>query len=83
MSTTVKPDPYPENMTPQEAADYIGVSLWTVRRWMKTGMLPFMQPSGRTGSILLAKADLRRFLDAATMPATTGPLFRGGGGAAS
>jgi excisionase family DNA binding protein len=75
MSTT-KPDPYPypENMTPQEAADFIGVSLWTVRRWMKTGMLPYIQPSGHSGSILVAKESLRLFLDAATLPATAGPL---------
>jgi len=75
--TTVKPDPYPENMTPQEAADFTGVSLWTVRRWMKTGMLPYMQPSGHSGSILIRKSVLRHFLDAATMPATAGPLAGG------
>lgn len=74
MSTTVKPDPYPEKMTPQEAAGYINVSLWTVRRWMKTGMLPYMQPTGHSGSILIAKSVLHRFLDAATLPATAGPL---------
>jgi excisionase family DNA binding protein len=75
MSTTAsKIDPYPDHMTPQEAADYIGVSLWTVRRWMKTGMLSYVQPSGHGGSILVAKESLRLFLDAATLPATSGPL---------
>jgi excisionase family DNA binding protein len=79
MSTTVKPDPYPDHMTPQESADYVCVSLWTVRRWIADGLLPYIQPSGRGGSILIAKSDLRRFLDAATTQATAGPLFSGGG----
>jgi DNA binding domain, excisionase family len=61
-------------MTPQEAADFIGVSLWTVRRWIADGLLPYIQPSGRGGSILVAKESLRHFLDAAAMPATSGPL---------
>lgn len=67
----------PDWMDPETAALYAGVSLWTVRRWIKHRLLPYAQPSGPTGRILIAKASVDAFLAASTVPATAGPLVSG------
>jgi excisionase family DNA binding protein len=61
-------------MDPEGAAEYAGVSLWTIRRWLKLRQLPYAQPSGRTGRIRIARSDIDAFLRAATVPASAGPL---------
>jgi excisionase family DNA binding protein len=71
--------PVPRRQTVKQAATYTGLSVWTLRRFLENGWIPYMQPSGLGGHILINTADLDRFLDAATMPATAGPLFSGGG----
>lgn len=56
------------------AARY-GLSEWTIRRWIKAGMLPYSQPAGVPGGhILIDTRDMDRFLAASRTDATTGPL---------
>jgi|SRR5215831_3449266 len=47
--------------TPQDTARTTGVSVATVRRWLKTG-LPYSQPKPG-GRILIKREDLERFLE--------------------
>lgn len=43
----------PEHMTLAQAADRIGVSRWTVRRWVNDGKLQAIHPGGGTNPILV------------------------------
>jgi excisionase family DNA binding protein len=69
----------PPRQSVKQAATYTGLSVWTLRRFLENGWIPFMQPSGLGGHILINTVDLDRFLDAATTQATAGPLFRAEG----
>jgi excisionase family DNA binding protein len=70
------PAPAPPRLTIREAATYAGLSVWTLRRFIAGGYLPYIQPSGPGGHILINTADLDRFLSEATTPASAGPLAR-------
>ena len=43
----------PEHMTLAQAAAHIGVSRWTVRRWVNSGRLQAIHPGGGTNPILV------------------------------
>ena len=48
--------------TIQEVARYLRVSMATVRRWTRTGLLPSYRPGGRYGRRLFSEAHVREFL---------------------
>ena len=50
-----------EFLTLQDAAEFCGLAIGTVRRLTRNG-LPFVQIAGRGGKILISKAELRAFL---------------------
>jgi excisionase family DNA binding protein len=43
----------PEQLTLAQAADRIGVSRWTVRRWVTSGKLQAIHPGGGTNPMLV------------------------------
>lgn len=55
-----------------EVAEQTGVGLSTAQRWVASGLLPYSQPGGPRGVVLVRPADLEAFLD----------RHREGGGAA-
>jgi len=46
--------------TVEDAADYMGCSVLTVRRYMYSGALPYSKPTG--GRVYISRADLDAFL---------------------
>jgi excisionase family DNA binding protein len=49
----------PKAYSPESAAKQLGVSLTTLRRWLKDGLLGYVQPDRR---ILIPESELTRFL---------------------
>jgi excisionase family DNA binding protein len=49
----------------QEAADFLGISMPTARRWTATGKLPVKRFSSRV--LRISEADLALFIDIASM----------------
>lgn len=45
----------------EEASRYLGVSLRTLKSWMKGGLIPFSKPSRKV--VLIAKSDLDAFAE--------------------
>jgi excisionase family DNA binding protein len=45
-------------MTPKEAADMIGVTVNTIRRWVQNGRLVAWQPAGKRGWISIRRDSL-------------------------
>jgi hypothetical protein len=43
----------PKYLSPQQFSDLSGLSIATVRRYLKAGMLSFVQPAGPRGRILI------------------------------
>lgn len=58
-------------LTRTEAAKAARVSRSTIDRWISTGHLPVIRLGRR---VLVTRAALSALLDAATVPATSGPL---------
>jgi excisionase family DNA binding protein len=48
----------PEHLTLAQAADRIGVSRWTVRRWVNSGKLQAIHPGGGTNPMLVTAASV-------------------------
>lgn len=68
-------DIWPDNLTPLDAADYIGTTEGTIRRFIRDGVLPYSKPGGKTKSrILIRRTDLDALIAANYHPATSGPL---------
>ena len=57
-------------LSPQEFSELSGLSLSTVRRYLRNGRLPYRQPAGRRGRILIPAAALE-LSSAATPPGET------------
>lgn len=49
--------------SPEEAADWLGVSPATVRRMLADGRLPFVRLGGPNGKRRIARSALERFVD--------------------
>ena len=49
-----------EVLTPEEAAPYLRVSVWTLRRWIRNGAFPAVRLPG--GFYRIRRDDLERFL---------------------
>ncbi len=49
------PEQRPSFLSPQEFGQLSGLSLATVHRYLKRGCLPYRQPSGRRGRILIPR----------------------------
>jgi excisionase family DNA binding protein len=45
----------PAYMSPKQAADYYGVCLHTIMRWINAGKLAVLQPAGPRGRILIPR----------------------------
>ena len=54
-------------LSPREFGALSGLSLATVRRYLRSGRLPYRQPAGRRGRILIP-ADALELVSAATPP---------------
>ena len=52
-----------ELMTIKAAADFAKVSVWTVRRWCRRGVMSRKTSTARCGRILINKSSLRKFLE--------------------
>lgn len=60
---------------PDETAAYLNVSIATVRRFRRDGVLPVVKLGGKSKSrIRFRQSDLDALIAANTSPATTGPL---------
>lgn len=55
-----------------EAADFLGVSKWTVKKWRSTGKGPPYIKGGKTDHPLYRRSDLQNYLDANTVNPTSG-----------
>ena len=66
-----------------EAAEYIGVTEHTLRRFYRDGLLPYTKPSGgkpeSKSRIRILRSDLDALIAAGLVAATQGPLAAGGG----
>jgi excisionase family DNA binding protein len=49
----------PDYLSPQEFARLSGLGIATVRRYLKAGRLPFTQPAGHRGRVLIPRAALK------------------------
>jgi excisionase family DNA binding protein len=56
----------PEHLTLAEAADRIGVSRWTVRRWVNAGKLTAIHPGGGTNPMLVTAESVEALATEAT-----------------
>ena len=80
MTTSTSAYKWPDYLSPIDAADYLGVTEGTVRRWLRDGVCPFSKPGGKTKSrILIRRTDLDALINAGYVRATSGPLADGGG----
>ena len=52
-----------ELMTLKAAADFAKVSVWTMRRWCRRGVISRKTSRARCGRILISKASLKKFID--------------------
>jgi hypothetical protein len=52
--------PSPKNLSPQEFSEQSGLSIASVRRYLRDGKLPFAQPGGPRGRILIPPDALAR-----------------------
>jgi len=52
-----------ELMTLKAAADFAKVSVWTVRRWCRKGVVSRKTSQARCGRILISKRSLIKFLE--------------------
>jgi hypothetical protein len=59
--------PAPRYLSPQQFSGLSGLSLATVHRYLRNGRLPYQQPAGRRGRLLIP-ADALELLSAATPP---------------
>lgn len=58
--------------SPQEFATLTGLSIATVHRYRKAGKLPFLQPGGPGGRILIPANALDQFIHAVKVEASPG-----------
>jgi len=56
-----------ELLTIPDAADYLNISHWTVRKWMRLKRIPYMQVNSRV--IRIEKKDLDQFVKETKIPA--------------
>ena len=64
MTPTTMLTPPPRMLSPGAIADLLGVSRRTVYRWIAARELQAARTSGTHGKLLIARADLERFLEA-------------------
>jgi len=50
----------PEYLTIKEVATWYGRSIGTIRRWIAQGRIPYDQPHGKCGWVLVRRQDLER-----------------------
>lgn len=53
----------PATVTVNDAADYIGVSVSTLRRYYLNGIIPCIRPGGRRGRVLFRIKSLDEWMD--------------------
>ena len=58
-----RPSITPRLLSYQQAADYLGVSYWTVRAWAESGKLPIVKLPG-SRLLRVERTELDRFVDA-------------------
>lgn len=56
-------------LTVREAADYLGISRWTVRRYVDAGELEAIKGEGERGAYRIAKSSVRAYIQRHTVTA--------------
>lgn len=68
----------PNHLSPQQFSDSSGLSIATVRRYLRDGKLPFVQPGGPRGRLLIPSDALARLaVDRAGGPDPPPPAAEG------
>jgi excisionase family DNA binding protein len=48
----------------RETSERLGVSLFTLRAWVKKRKIPYVQPTGKGGAIMFDPEELQKWIDA-------------------
>jgi len=69
---TVTPAPQPRPCTTaQRAADIVGVSIWTIRKWAGEGRIASVKHGGPKSRLLIPLDELHRVIAESTRPRAT------------